>query len=111
MPPSPALDAVIGGLPKDRVVARHGLPGGRVAERLGHAAERARPIVHAQPGFSGQLILVDHKAHKNISIGLWASDADVRTAYEQEELRRHLPHKHFAAGDVGIEFFEVAHRD
>jgi hypothetical protein len=80
---------------------------GQVDERLRHARNTSFDAYKGQKGFRGVLILVDPIEHKNMTVGLWETEADMLASEQAEESASKSSHRHFAAGDVSTEHFEV----
>jgi hypothetical protein len=84
---------------------------GAVEERLRHYRDVAAPTTRQRPGHGGVLILIDHATHKNLTIGLWDGEEELRAAEQDPAFKSPLSHARYAAGDVTTEYFEVAHNE
>jgi heme-degrading monooxygenase HmoA len=92
-------------------VATFDVQPGRMDDQLRHSAERMRPVVEAQPGFQGRLILVDRARDRTMVVTLWESEAACRAAFEHPAVRQAHPHPGFGAGALDVALFEVAHQE
>jgi len=80
---------------------------GQIERRLRHAREVSGPPRNTMPRQKGRLILIDPSAHKNMTITLWETEADMLASEQSPEFQNALAHHAHAAGDVTSEAFEV----
>jgi heme-degrading monooxygenase HmoA len=83
---------------------------GQVPERVKHGRETSVKGFKGQKGFGGVLILVDPASHKNMTVGLWETEADMQASDRQEAVTSQAAHRRHASGDVTTEHFEVRDR-
>jgi hypothetical protein len=80
---------------------------GQVDQRLKQAQETSIDAYKEQEGFEGVVILADPVEHKNMTIGLWDTEANMLASEQAAERSAHRRH---ADGDVTTEYFEVMSR-
>jgi hypothetical protein len=83
---------------------------GQIDERLKHAQETSVPGFKSQEGYAGTIILVDPVSHKNMTVGLWESEAAMHASERDERVVGQSGHHRHAAGDVTTEHYEVKER-
>jgi heme-degrading monooxygenase HmoA len=83
---------------------------GQVDERLRYARESSIDAYKKQKGFQGVLILVDPDEHKNMTVGLWDTEADMLASERAEEAAEKSAHRSHASGEVTTEHFEIKDR-
>jgi heme-degrading monooxygenase HmoA len=84
---------------------------GAIEERLRHYRDVAAPTTRQRPGHGGVIILIDRATHKNLTIGLWDGEEEMRAAEQDPAFKTPLSHARYAVGDVTTEYFEVAHNE
>jgi hypothetical protein len=84
---------------------------GRIEDRLRHVREVTVPAIRERPGYQGTLVLLDRAGQRNLTIGLWDSEDDVRTSQQDEVFRAVLSHPRFAEGEATTEVWEVVHEE
>ena len=83
---------------------------GRIEDRLHHGREVTYPAVRQFAGFRGALVLVDRTTHKNVTVSLWETEAQMLAMERNEGYARMRPQPDVAE-EVSTEFFEVARYD
>jgi heme-degrading monooxygenase HmoA len=81
---------------------------GQIEERLRHAREGAAVLKQA-PSPKGRVILVDPVSHKNMTIALFETEADMQAIGNSERHRPAFGRNEHASGEATRESFEVGH--
>ncbi|MGH2588336.1 MAG: antibiotic biosynthesis monooxygenase [Dehalococcoidia bacterium] len=89
-------------------ISRYEIQPGRIEERLRHHRDVVAPATRQRSGHRGVIILIDRTTHKNLTVVLWDSEADLRAAEQDPEFRTPHSHRRFAAGEFTTEYYEVA---
>lgn len=92
-------------------VRTYNIKPGEIEKRLQHGRETAVPAAAKLKGSKGVFILVDPKTHKNMTISLWDTEADMLALDQDEQMMSQLSHRRHAATEVTTEYFQVAHQE
>ncbi len=92
-------------------VIRYQVKPGQTAERVRHAREGKGAALKQAPGLKRRVILVDPQSHKQLTIALFETEADMDAIGNSAQYQPAFGRHEHAAGDASRETFEVAHQE